>query len=262
MKNSLKDCTSRYVFRLAHSRSLSCHASDPSESEGKQESSIAARIAAAKRYKEFKSTSSEVSTQQSLPILKPSPPQSTNLPLTAAPNSLEISHIESISKLQSQSAQQASSQQEPLLNNAPTVSLPSFSALETPSTNPSAMSASSTYWIAPSDSYQPPSTDQQVPQPLAPPQDAVPFLERVPDASLPSTQLAAMIFNATQAPGRGSAVQAEPSLASVLKADSVIDTNLRAEEFTLQKEERMKQMGAQIITVDLSYKPGGALAGT
>ena len=65
-----------------------------------------------------------------------------------------------------------------------------------------------------------------------------------------------MILNATQAPGRGSASEAASSIAAVLSSETVLDPTMRAEEFTLAKEQRTKNMGAEIITVDQSYNPG------
>ena len=57
----------------------------------------------------------------------------------------------------------------------------------------------------------------------AQPSNLTPFLERVPDATLPSTELAKMVFNATQAPGRGSATEAAGSIAAVLNAENTMD---------------------------------------
>ncbi|GAX77168.1 hypothetical protein CEUSTIGMA_g4613.t1 [Chlamydomonas eustigma] len=239
-------------------RSFLCHASDPAESgSNQQESSIAARIAAAKKYKESMSAASGVSTQQTFSIPKPTLPQSSILPPAPAPNFMEVSNIGHREELLSQS--QNSSPLE-LMDSAPTVSQPSLHGMATQNNNQSTTDASKTSQNLLQDSYQPSFNDQQNLPQLTPPQNVVPFLDRTPDASLPSTELAALIFNATQAPGRGSAIQAEPSLASVLRSDSNLDANLRPEEFTLQKEERMKQMGAQIITVDQTYNPGASMA--
>jgi hypothetical protein len=59
-----------------------------------------------------------------------------------------------------------------------------------------------------------------------------------------------------QAPGRGSATEAAGFISAVLDYETTMDQNLRPEQFTIQKEERNKLMGAQIITVDQSYNPG------
>ena len=61
---------------------------------------------------------------------------------------------------------------------------------------------------------------------------------------------------ARQAPGRGSATEAASSISAVLNSESVLDPTLRPEEFTLAKEQRTKDRGAEIITVDQSYNPG------
>jgi hypothetical protein len=58
------------------------------------------------------------------------------------------------------------------------------------------------------------------------------------------------VHSSPKAPGRGSATEAAGSIAAVLSSgpDPAVDPSMRAEEFTLAKEQRTKDLGAEIIT--------------
>ncbi|KAL6757912.1 hypothetical protein V8C86DRAFT_2613023 [Haematococcus lacustris] len=76
------------------------------------------------------------------------------------------------------------------------------------------------------------------------------------------TDISQLVLNSTQAPGRGSASQPADFLARVLEERPPQEGgagaigNMRMEEYTTAREASIKQRGAEILTVDASYRPG------
>ncbi|KAG2493228.1 hypothetical protein HYH03_008644 [Edaphochlamys debaryana] len=91
-------------------------------------------------------------------------------------------------------------------------------------------------------------------------------------ADTDSKDYMAMLMNSSRSAGAGSATRAADAIAGVLaegagqggeggeggeEGSGAISPDQRMEEFTQAKEARLKALGAEIITRDLSYNPGG-----
>ena len=235
---------------------------------------IAARIAAAKRYKE--------SSKAAPPPSPPTSTSTTTLPAAGTDATGSATAAPSLPKRQpvdyGAMAEFLQSPKGPKPSPAPVAQpLSPPSEPTTPPqaagaagisirgivTSPSTASAAST--SAPSSTGTARTASPQAPPgpELAP--NPVPFLNREADPNLPASEVVRMIMTAPQTPGKGSAYEPAAALAGVLQdgglgpdGEAALDPNMRMEEFTVLKEERMRRMGAEIITVDPSYNPGAS----